>query len=66
MASRGRKTVVFNYIKFSKFHTHNGDDTIPRRVRKERFPLYKEEEYEINLFLKYKYTPRLIEKFFEQ
>ena len=23
-------TVVFDYILFSKFHTHNGDDTIPR------------------------------------
>jgi len=23
-------TVVFDYIQFSKFHTHNGDDTIPR------------------------------------
>jgi len=22
-------TVVFDYIKFSKFHTHNGDDTLP-------------------------------------
>jgi len=23
-------TVVFDYIPFSKFHTHNGDDTLPR------------------------------------
>jgi len=23
-------TVVFDYIQFSKFHTHNGDDTLPR------------------------------------
>jgi len=23
-------TVVFDYIQFSKFHTHNGDDTFPR------------------------------------
>ena len=23
-------TVLFNYIPFSKFHTLNGDDTIPR------------------------------------
>jgi hypothetical protein len=22
-------TVVFDYLPFSKFHTHNGDDTIP-------------------------------------
>jgi len=22
--------VVFDYIQFSKFHTHNGDDTLPR------------------------------------
>jgi len=22
-------TVVFHYIQFSKFHTHNGDDTLP-------------------------------------
>jgi len=25
-------TVVFDYLPFSKFHTHNGDDTIPREV----------------------------------
>jgi len=25
-------TVVFDCIPFSKFHTHNGDDIIPRRV----------------------------------
>jgi len=23
-------TVVFDCIQFSKFHTHNGDDTLPR------------------------------------
>ena len=23
-------TIVFDYLPFSKFHTHNGDDTIPR------------------------------------
>jgi len=23
-------TVVFDYIQFSKFHTHNGDGTLPR------------------------------------
>jgi len=23
-------TAVFDYIQFSKFHTHNGDDTLPR------------------------------------
>jgi len=23
-------TIVFDYIQFSKFHTHNGDDTLPR------------------------------------
>ena len=23
-------TVVFDYLPFSKFHTHNGDDTIPK------------------------------------
>jgi len=23
-------TVVFDYIQFCKFHTHNGDDTLPR------------------------------------
>ena len=23
-------TVVFDYIQFSKFHTHIGDDTLPR------------------------------------
>jgi len=22
--------VLFDYIQFSKFHTHNGDDTLPR------------------------------------
>jgi len=22
--------VLFDYIPFSKFHTHNGDDTLPR------------------------------------
>jgi hypothetical protein len=25
-------TVVFDYIPFSKFHTHNGDDTLPRAM----------------------------------
>ena len=25
-----RDTVVFDYKQFSKFHTHNGDDTLPR------------------------------------
>jgi len=24
--------VVFDYIPFSNFHTHNGDDTLPRTV----------------------------------
>ena len=23
-------SVVFDYLPFSKFHTHNGDDTIPK------------------------------------
>jgi len=23
-------TIVFDYIEFSKFHTQNGDDTLPR------------------------------------
>jgi len=27
-------TVVFDYIQFSKFHTHNGGDTLPRSVEK--------------------------------
>jgi len=25
-------TVVFDYISFSKFHTHNGDDALPRLI----------------------------------
>jgi len=28
--SRLPYTVVFDYIRFSKFHTHNSDDTLPR------------------------------------
>ena len=27
-------TVVFDWIQFSKFHTHNGDDTLPREGRR--------------------------------
>jgi len=23
-------TILFDYIQFSNFHTHNGDDTLPR------------------------------------
>jgi len=26
-------TVVFEYIPFSKFHTHNRDDTLPRMIK---------------------------------
>ena len=25
-------TVVFDYIQFSKFHTHSGDDTLPKLI----------------------------------
>jgi len=28
-------TVVFDYIPFSKFHTHNRDDTLPRNLRRD-------------------------------
>ena len=30
--SLGSDTVVFDYIQFSKFHTYNGDDTLPDTV----------------------------------
>ena len=29
-------TAVFDYVPFSKFHTHNGDDTIPTGLLNDR------------------------------